>query len=197
MRSYQRGKSIVWDFNPKHDKVSDLSKHISSMIQFSVRRGRPVIFLCIGTDTVVGDTLGPLVGTRLSQLLHSDLQVYGTLDKPVDASNIHQTVKDIKSEFEYPLIIAVDAALSTFPERAGLVTFSRDTLQPGAAIRDDLPEVGDFAICGVVLGGPDVCLSSNTVRLSDVMMQADFIAKGLYRAYHGICSRITHNQTAV
>lgn len=34
-----------------------------------------MMFLCIGTDTIVGDVLGSLVGSNLKRVLGSDLQV--------------------------------------------------------------------------------------------------------------------------
>ena len=47
----------------------------------------PVI-LCIGSDLSVGDSLGPLCGTMLSERTGADIFVYGTLKKTVTAKEV-------------------------------------------------------------------------------------------------------------
>ncbi len=53
------------------------------------------IVICIGTDRAIGDALGPLVGTMLK---NSDFKypVYGTLDNPIHALNIYESIEEIK-----------------------------------------------------------------------------------------------------
>ena len=46
----------------------------------------PVI-VCIGTDAVVGDCLGPLVGSLLKERLKGKTYVFGTVESPVTAKN--------------------------------------------------------------------------------------------------------------
>ena len=59
-----------------------------------VESGRELVFLCIGTDRATGDCLGPLVGSRLKSLSPSTA-VYGTLETPVHATNLQETLDEI------------------------------------------------------------------------------------------------------
>ena len=53
-----------------------------------------IVFLCIGTDKITGDCFGPLVGSKLNQLLESynifNINIYGTLNKNVNYINIKE-----------------------------------------------------------------------------------------------------------
>ena len=45
-----------------------------------------IIFLCIGTDRVTGDCLGPYIGAQLSSHAFPMVHVYGTLSAPLNMS---------------------------------------------------------------------------------------------------------------
>ena len=47
---------------------------------------RQMVFLCIGTDRSTGDSLGPLIGSRLEAEGIGDVVVIGTLEHPVHAA---------------------------------------------------------------------------------------------------------------
>ena len=57
---------------------------------------RQVVFLCIGTDRSTGDSLGPLIGSRLEAEEIGDVVVIGTLEHPVHAVNLDRTMEDIE-----------------------------------------------------------------------------------------------------
>lgn len=197
MKIREIGTEVVWDFNPRQDSVALLSSRIAMLAQYPVRREKPIMFLCIGTDTLVGDALGPLVGTQLKKRLGSDLQVWGTLENPVDATNVQSTVEGLREEFPDAFVIAVDASFSPFEERKGLVTLSVGGLHPGAGTGKDLPGVGDLSIRGIVAGGSNTSLFDSNIRLVDIMVQADFIAKSLYQAQKSLLSKANYSQVAV
>ena len=54
---------------------------------------RQVVFLCIGTDRSTGDSLGPLIGSRLEAEEISNVVVIGTLEHPVHAVNLDRTLE--------------------------------------------------------------------------------------------------------
>ena len=62
---------------------------------FPSRDDTPVI-LCIGTDRIIGDCLGPMVGSMLSKESRNRLPIYGTLDHTVHALNLPETCDHIK-----------------------------------------------------------------------------------------------------
>ena len=58
----------------------------------------PPVILCIGTDRMIGDSLGPLVGSLLARKRKARLLVYGTLSQPVHALNLDETLNEIKKK---------------------------------------------------------------------------------------------------
>ena len=62
-----------------------------------------IVFLCIGSDRATGDCLGPYVGWHLSQQKLPGVFVYGTLNAPVHALNLEQSLKHIQKHHSTPL----------------------------------------------------------------------------------------------
>lgn len=141
---------------------------------------RPCILLSIGTDRSTGDSLGPLVGTRVSELAPGIIPVFGTLEEPVHAVNLKDKLLEIKRIFPgQPLVIAVDACLGHL-QNVGTISLGKGSLQPGTGVNKELPPVGDIFISGVVnIGGFLEFLVLQNTRLSLVMKMADCIARGL------------------
>lgn len=112
---------------------------------------RQVVFLCIGTDRSTGDSLGPLIGSRLEAEEIGDVVVIGTLEHPVHAVNLDRTMEDIEEYYPDAIIIAVDAAVGRW-DHVGLVTLEKGPLRPGLGVRKELAAVGDISITGIVGG---------------------------------------------
>ena len=72
---------------------------------------RDLVILCIGSDRITGDSLGPLVGHNLSSYSLSHTHVYGTLSHPVHALNLDETVSMLCEQHPHSLTIAVDLSL--------------------------------------------------------------------------------------
>ncbi|KEO81208.1 spore protease YyaC [Tumebacillus flagellatus] len=145
---------------------------------------RQIVIVCIGTDRSTGDALGPLVGSKLSARWAERpyVTVYGTLESPVHAVNLKDTIQEIQQRFQDPFVIAVDACLGQI-QSVGLVTLAHGPLRPGAGVNKILPEVGNIHITGIVnVGGFMEYFVLQNTRLSMVMRMADCIADGLYSA---------------
>ena len=142
-------------------------------------QNRDLVVLCIGTDRSTGDSLGPLVGTRLTQLKNGGFDVVGTLDKPVHAVNLVEVIEDINTKHRNPFIIAVDACLGK-ADRVGYINVKPGVLFPGTALKKSLPAVGDLHISGIVnVGGFLEHLVLQNARLNLVFKMAEVIARGL------------------
>lgn len=140
-----------------------------------------VVLLCIGTDRSTGDCLGPLVGSKFSQLNQNLFHIYGTLDEPVHACNLKDKIDFINQTHNNPLIIAVDACLGRL-ENVGCISIENGSLRPGAGVNKALPPVGDINIAGVVnVGGFMEYLVLQNTRLNLVMKMADVIVEGLLK----------------
>ena len=136
----------------------------------------PVI-LCIGTDRLIGDCLGPFLGTLLERTAEDRLQVYGTLSQAVHALNLPDIITQIKRKHPNRPVIAVDASLGA-PEHVGSVFVRSGSLRPGAGVRKELPKAGDISITGIVGAlGAQPYLNLQTVRLSTISAMADEICE--------------------
>lgn len=138
-----------------------------------------VVLLCIGTDRCTGDALGPIIGSHLAGLNLRFTHVYGTLEKPVHATNLEETLIRIRSRHDNPLIIAIDACLGRL-DSVGNVMIGSGPLKPGAGVNKQLPAVGDVYVTGIVnVGGfMDYFVLQNT-RLYLITRLAKVIAEGL------------------
>lgn len=135
--------------------------------------------LCIGTDRVTGDSLGPLVGYKLSQSRLNSVKIYGTLENPVHALNLADTTKEIYNTYTNPFIIAIDASLGN-SNHLGYITLGKGPLTPGSGVKKTLLPVGDIFITGIVnVSGVLDSLILQTTRLDTVMTLADCISLGI------------------
>ncbi len=138
-----------------------------------------LVVLCIGTDRSTGDSLGPLIGTALARRLPF-FPLYGTLDDPVHAVNLADKLDKIKDEHREPFIIAIDACLGRL-DNVGKIDVGLGSLQPGAGVNKNLPQVGNVFISGIVnVGGFLEYFVLQNTRLSVVMSLAEVITEGLY-----------------
>ncbi|MCG9966859.1 spore protease YyaC [Pelotomaculum terephthalicicum JT] len=150
--------------------------------RFAVRPESPKVLLCIGTDRSTGDCLGPLVGSIIDSGDQDFYIVYGTLEKPIHASNLRETIEEIQKNYQDPFVIAIDASLGKL-ENVGYVNLGDGSLLPGAGVNKNLPPVGQIHITGIVnIGGFMEYLVLQNTRLNLVMRIADVIANGLKRA---------------
>ena len=132
--------------NGNKNKKEDIEFLLKEVIANS--SDKEIVFLCIGSDLVVVDSLGPLVGTMLVE--HGvPFHVFGTLEDPIHALNLKKRLNDIKKQFQQPLIIAVDACIGD-KDQLGSIIFEKGPLFPGIALGKSLPSVGDYQIKAVV-----------------------------------------------
>ncbi|KHO61005.1 sporulation protein [Thermoanaerobacter sp. YS13] len=134
------------------------------------------IFLCIGTDKFISDSLGPIVGNLLSKSLPPTYFVYGTLKSPIHAMNLEENMKYIKKKHPNSKIIAIDASLGD-KESIGKISIKKAPLYPGKGVGKMLPPVGDISIVGIVDVYDSIPL--NSVRLGFVFDIAEVITKSI------------------
>ena len=143
-------------------------------------RTRPV-FLCIGSDKVRGDSLGPLIGSLLQKKAEK-LCVFGTLDFPVHALNLADVTEYIYQTYPDRPLVAIDASLGT-REHVKYLTLGRGGLNPGAGVRKALGTVGDIFLTGIVApAGPFSNLALQTVQRSTVLSMAAVMTEGILQA---------------
>lgn len=171
--------SYIIPYNQKSSifKVRDaLSSNIKKNLS------KQIILICIGSDRSTGDSLGPIIGEKLKFLRRANFSLYGTLENPVHAKNLCETLSAIKKTHKNPYIIAVDASLGSIDD-VGSIIIKNTPLMPGSALDKKLPPVGDLSIKGIVnvTGALDFMVLQNT-RLYTVMLLADIISSGIYHS---------------
>lgn len=140
-------------------------------------RSEPPVILCIGTDRMIGDSLGPMTGTLLLQHASHNLPVYGTLQEPVHALNLPDKLSEIKKKHPDCTILAVDASLGSLCE-IGTVYVRPGSLRPGAGVSKHLPSAGNISITGITaVQSRQPYLSLQTSRLSVIASMADHISQ--------------------
>lgn len=141
----------------------------------------PLIVLCIGTDRSTGDSLGPLVGSKLQAAGLEKVEIYGTLDDPVHAVNLKETIERIRARYQQSFILAIDACLGR-AESVGFISIKKGPLQPGTGVNKELPAVGNAQIVGIVnVGGFMEYMVLQNTRLSLVMKMAEIIGTSLQK----------------
>ena len=109
--------------------------------------GKRPVFLCIGSEKVIGDSLGPMVGSKLLEQCGGF--VYGILGKNVNALNLKYASEFIRAVHRNCCLVVVDSAVGEISE-VGTVQIYKGGLMPGAATNKNLPKIGDVSILGVV-----------------------------------------------
>ncbi len=170
----------------REDARKSISVRLASLLPAS---NRPIVFICIGTDRSTGDSLGPLIGTKLHEKGMSLFHVYGTLDEPIHAVNLIEKVNMIQNTFNNPFIIGIDACLGRL-KNVGIVTIDEGPVKPGAGVNKELIPIGDIHITGIVnvSGFMEFFVLQNT-RLSLVMKMANSIAEGIVETEKNLVRR--------
>ncbi|MDR5658894.1 spore protease YyaC [Serpentinicella sp. ANB-PHB4] len=160
----------------------DFSSMLTDYIKnYYTNQYEDIIFLCIGSDRSTGDSLGPLIGYKLEKHLsqYTHIKILGTLDRPVHAKNLEETIQHIYSSYNNPFVIAIDACLGKM-DRVGCVTVNHGPLKPGTGVNKELPSVGDIHITGIVnIGGYMQYMVLQSTRLNLVMKMADTISDAI------------------
>lgn len=152
-----------------------LDRHMEAVDNFP----GPVRLVCIGTDRSTGDALGPIVGSQIERWGDPNLRVYGTLDQPVHAANLAETIARLDTEEPQAVTIAIDACLGK-SEHIGQLKVKQGPLLPGQGVNKRLPPVGDFHMIGIVnVGGFMEYFVLQNTRLNLVMRMADTMVRAI------------------
>ncbi len=140
-----------------------------------------IIFVCIGTDRVIGDSLGPFIGSLLKSKL-GHYTVIGDLEKNITFENIEEELEilDYKNKENY--IIAIDAALSD-ENNIGNFYIDKNGISIGKGLNKNKEKIGDIGIKVVV--GKNYkdnelnfkCLQNK--KISDIIELANATYKGI------------------
>lgn len=91
--------------------VQDLQKNI---YQYRNQKFSDVVVLCIGTNKIIGDSIGPVVGQKLKEEnINETVCIYGDMKETINFKNAKEVLEKIFKTYEKPFIITIDSALGT------------------------------------------------------------------------------------
>lgn len=171
--------------NTKQNFIKDFSSYIYE--EKIANSYLEIVFLCIGTDRLIGDCFGPLVGTKLEELLQKynifNINIYGTMEENICYTNIEKKLKKIKAEHPTACIVAIDAALSD-EINIGKIYVNRKKMTLANGLYKPKIEVGDISVKAVVGKNYKLSkynfLSLQNISLNEVMNLAKIVAEGIY-----------------
>lgn len=157
----------------KKESYLNIAEQLYNLISQNILPNQEIVIVCIGTNNVIFDSLGPMVGYFLNQY-ESNLPVYGSNQNTVNAENLQETIDTIYSTYNDPFVIAVDASLG-YREHIGYITISNDSLKPGRGLSKELGEIGDISITGITA----TKYSLDNVSIFKIIEMAKCIALGI------------------
>ncbi len=161
---------------------SSFSEYASIGIKESISEFNPIkempIIVCIGSDLVLGDSLGPLVGTILRQN-GASAYVYGTLNAPITAKEVEYAKVYLKKIHPNSKVIAIDAGVGQSDD-VGLIKVLNKGLKPGLGVDKNLSSIGDISVVGIVAAKSVSSVNLfNYTRLNLVYKMAKIISDGI------------------
>ena len=137
------------------------------------------VVVCIGTEKVVADSLGPRVGSLLNENMAFPLFVYGLQGANIHAQNLAQAITVIKGLHPNAPLLVIDAAVGQ-ASQIGKIQLTKGNIAPGSATQKDLGVVGDVSIVGIVADKNMSSFYDNSCEKSILVEKlSQFIAMGI------------------
>ena len=152
-------------------------KELAYEIYRNLDKGREPVFVCVGSDRYVCDSVAPIVAESLRNRYNIRALVYGGLEYNITAENLSFTLNYIATQHPRSQVILIDAALG---EMLGEIKVTKDGFP---ALGRTLPIVSsaDFFILATV-GKKSADFNLNSTRLKVVVDMANLIAKSIAMA---------------
>lgn len=152
---------------------------------------KETVVICIGSDKVSGDMLGPLVGSALRDEYDLPFPVYGAVGENVNGVNLASYVRMIKRRHEGSSLIAVDAALGKESD-VGKIRLKRGGVKAGGALDRNIDAVGDLGIVGIV--AKEIAPKDVVSELLAVPFElVSSLAEGIAEMIHAVLTKNVHS----
>lgn len=109
-----------------------------------------MLFICIGDSNIVGDSLGPLIGSFIKKnksliQANNNIDIIGTMENPIGYNTITSSIKNNDNAFR----IIIDSALGS-KENIGKIIIDNSNLCAGRGINQGKYLYGDITIRGII-----------------------------------------------
>lgn len=136
-----------------------------------------IVFVFIGTDCNLGDSLGPLCGEMLKKNVKNCF-IYGSLKNTVTAKDVPYLFEYLKNAHPSSFVVAIDAALGGKND-VGKIKITDKGVKPGLGVNKILPTIGNASIIGVVGEKNDNHNMTSVMRLGQVYSMAKKISSAI------------------
>lgn len=127
--------------------VQDLQKNI---YQYRKQSFSDIVILCIGTNKLIGDSIGPVVGQKLKkENIQEKVYIYGDMKETINFKNAKQVIENIFKIYEKPFIITIDSALGT-QTMVSKIVVSKGIIRIGKSLGRSICYPSHITIKGVV-----------------------------------------------
>lgn len=137
-----------------------------------------LIFLCIGTNKVIGDMVGPIVGERLKnevnnrkikKIVKKEILVYGNMKHTLNLKNADKVIQHVQNEYQKPFLITIDTALGK-EDMIEKIFIGSGEIEIGKALEKGVKYQSNIYIKGVVgKYGTTVEENMNTLKNADIV----------------------------
>lgn len=121
--------------------MREFEEYVSNLKRKINVNKKEILFVCIGTNRILGDSIGPLVGSYLKEKIGKN-QVIGDINNNIcskkDLINYYPIIKN-------KFIIAIDSAISN-KELAGNIFVSNTPIIMGLGVNKNKGVIGDISI---------------------------------------------------
>lgn len=162
------------EINVNNNHASDI---LAAKLYDICKNYSDIVFVFIGTDCNMGDSLGPLCG-EMSDIRAVNKFFYGSLSQTITAKDVPFLSKYIQKAHPSSFIVAVDAALGTKND-IGKIKIADKGIKPGLGVNKVLPIVGNASIIGVVGEKTDRNGMTTVMRLSDIFRMSRTISAAI------------------
>ena len=164
----------------KYDKNKNIMA--MSLVNELLQSEYKPVFLCVGTEKVIGDCVGVLVGEILTNKYKINGFIYGNFNENITAKNLNETIVKIKKLHPYSPIVVIDGILGELSEVGQVKFYPYGSIPASQFNKGQL--VGDYSILAVVdAKGIDSLTMLKSVKLSTILNMAEFISDSIARAY--------------
>lgn len=160
--------------------VQDLEKSIK---QYKNQKFSEVVILCIGTNKLIGDSIGPVVGQKLKEeKMKETVYIYGDMNETINFKNAKEKIENIFKTYQKPFIITIDSALGT-KTMVSKIVVNKGIVRLGKSLGRSICYPSHIIIKGVV-GEYKNTFEDNIKILNEVNQEliwylSDIMAKGI------------------
>lgn len=123
------------------DKMQEIEDYVSNLKRKIKVNKKQIVFVCIGTNEVLWDSIGPLVGSYLKQRIGEN-KVLGDIHNNIcSQKDLMNYYPKIKNKF----IIAIDSAIAS-KELAGEIFVTNQPIIMGLGVHRNKGIIGNISI---------------------------------------------------